>query len=120
MNVMANGRPEEIQISLLNGDVREFGHKEAAPARIVQSDDAEADKANFLVDRVGRNSVKELDRLIADLQRVRDYLVTEGERVQRSISKYFEASQSTMVSVKVISDSMSQWQGIDPIRGDKG
>lgn len=118
MNVMANGRPEEIQISLLNGDARDFGHKVAPP--VAQSSEAEADKANFLVDRVGRNSVKELDRLIADLQQVRDYLVTEGERVQRSISKYFEASQSTMVSVKVISDSMSQWKGIDPIRGDKG
>lgn len=121
MNMMNNGRPDDGEISLVDGDMRDFVRKELVPARIVRAEEGEAaetDRVNFMVDRAGRASVKEIERLIADLQRVRDYLLAEGERVQRSISKYFEASQSTMSSVKVIADSMTQWKGIDAIRGE--
>jgi hypothetical protein len=121
MNGMKNGRPDEMQISLVEGEVSDFIRNEITPARVIRVEnagEAEADKINFLLERAGRGSVKEIDRLIADLQRVRDYLVSEGDRVQRSITRYLEASQSTMASVKVIADSMSQWKGIDLSRGE--
>jgi hypothetical protein len=119
MNIVKNGRPEEMQISLVDGELGELVRREVAPARVVRAEPAaepDADKINFLLERAGQGSVKEIERLIADLQRVRDYLISEGERVQRSITRYLEASQSTMASVKVIADSMSQWKGVETIR----
>src|SRR2546421_2657392 len=41
---------------------------------------------------------------------VRDFLQTEGERVQREIASYAQLSQVAMTSVKIIAESMSQWK----------
>ena len=56
------------------------------------------------------SSVTEIDALIADLRNVRDFLHSEGERVQREIASYAQLSQVAMTSVKIISDSMGQWK----------
>jgi hypothetical protein len=37
-------------------------------------------------------------------------LRSEGERVQREISGYASLSQAAMTSMKIIADSMAQWQ----------
>ncbi len=63
---------------------------------------------NSLLDRVSVSSVQEIDELIADLRNVRDFLQTEGERVQREITSYAQLSQVAMTSVKIIAESMSQ------------
>jgi acetyl-CoA acetyltransferase len=65
---------------------------------------------NSLLDRVSGSSVAEIDRLIVDLRNVRDFLHTEGERVQREIQSYAQLSSVAMTSVKIIAESMSQWK----------
>ena len=65
---------------------------------------------NSLLDRVSGSSVSEIDSLIADLSNVRDFLQTEGERVQREITSYAQLSQVAMTSVKIIAESMTQWK----------
>ena len=37
-------------------------------------------------------------------------LRNEGERVQREISGYASLSQAAMTSMKIIADSLAQWQ----------
>ena len=54
------------------------------------------------------SSVTEIDRLIADLSSVRDFLHSEGERVQREIQSYAQLSSVAMTSVKIIAESMDR------------
>ena len=98
--------------SEFEGEIREFirrdvGHlRRPAPEGSVEA----VNNINSLLDRVSGSSVSEIDSLIADLRNVRDFLQTEGDRVQREIASYAQLSQVAMTSVKIIAESMSQWK----------
>ena len=79
-------------------------------ARTAKASEQAVTSINSLLDRVSGSSVTEIDSLIADLRNVRDFLKTEGERVQREIASYAQLSQVAMTSVKIIAESMSQWK----------
>ena len=103
-----NGTPSEFE-----GEIREFIRRDVAHLRRPQADGAgeqAVTNINSLLDRVSGSSVTEIDSLIADLRNVRDFLKTEGERVQREIASYAQLSQVAMTSVKIIAESMSQWK----------
>jgi len=95
------------------GEIREFIRRDVAQLRRPGPDGASeqaASNINSLLDRVSGSSVSEIDNLITDLRNVRDFLQTEGERVQREIASYAQLSQVAMTSVKIIAESMSQWK----------
>jgi hypothetical protein len=75
-----------------------------------ESPDLGGNNINFLIERVSGSSIREIDNLIGDLQTVREFLRSEGERVTREITNYAQASQAAMSSAKIISDSMGQWK----------
>ena len=96
------------------GEIREFvrrdvaflrRHREAEPAA-----DAVADNLNALIRRVSGASMEEIDRVILELQSVRDMLRGEGERVSREIAGYASLSHTAMTAMKVIGDSLTQWK----------
>ena len=98
--------------SEFEGEIREFIRRDVAHLRR-PAPEGSADAAtniNSLLDRVSGSSVAEIDSLIADLRNVRDFLQTEGVRVQREIASYAQLSQVAMTSVKIIGESMSQWK----------
>ena len=94
------------------GEIREFIRRDVSHLRRPSSDASEqaVTNINSLLDRVSSSSVTEIDRLMVDLQRVRDFLASEGERVQREIASYAQLSQVAMTSVKIIAESMQQWK----------
>ena len=95
------------------GEIREFIRRDVAHLRRPQADGSSEQAVtniNSLLDRVSGSSVSEIDSLIADLRNVRDFLQTEGDRVQREIASYAQLSQVAMTSVKIIAESMSQWK----------
>ena len=63
-----------------------------------------------LVKRVSGASMDEIDRVILELQGVRDMLRNEGERVTREIAGYASLSHAAMTAMKVIGDSLTQWK----------
>jgi hypothetical protein len=63
-----------------------------------------------LLQRVSGNSAQEIDRLITELQTLRDVLQSEGARVQREITQYAHLSQSAMQSTKIIAESLQSWK----------
>jgi hypothetical protein len=63
-----------------------------------------------LVQRVAGASMSEIDNVIEELRSMREYLRSEGERVQREIAGYATVSQTAAASMKVIAESMSQWR----------
>jgi hypothetical protein len=69
-----------------------------------------ADNLNVLIRRVSGASTEEIDRVIRELQGVREMLRSEGERVGREIAGYASLSQTAMTAMKVIGDSIKQWK----------
>jgi prefoldin subunit 5 len=93
----------------VEGEIREFVRRDVVSARRTDVD-LGAGNINFQIERVAGSSIKEIDNLIADLETVREFLRSEGERVAREITSYAQASQAAMSSAKVVSDSMTQWK----------
>jgi hypothetical protein len=54
--------------------------------------------------------VLEIDKLIAQLQDVRDHLVNEGQRVERAITEYAQMSQAATKSTKLIAENLARWR----------
>jgi hypothetical protein len=96
------------------GEIREFVRRDVAPARRAQAaennGDLAANNINSIIQRVAGNSLQEIELLIAELQTLRDFLRTEGERVQREITGYAQLSHAAMRSTKIITESMAQWK----------
>jgi len=96
------------------GEIREFIRRDVSHLRRPLPEASEQAVTNItgLLDRVSGSSVNEIDRLMADLRNVRDFLASEGERVQREIQSYAQLSQVAMTSVKIIAESMTQWNAL--------
>jgi hypothetical protein len=94
------------------GEIREFVRKDVAPwrKRPEAPADAPAETISMLVQRVAGASMSEIDTVIEELRTMRDFLRNEGERVQREIAGYATVSQSAAASMKIISESMTQWR----------
>jgi hypothetical protein len=65
-----------------------------------------------LMRRVADSSLQDIDELIARLQRRREELLNESERVQRQVIEYAKLSQTTMQSTKIISESLAHFNKV--------
>jgi len=63
-----------------------------------------------LIRRVSAASVSEIEMLIVELQGLRDFLVSEGQRVQHEIATYARLSQAAIESTKIINESLLKWK----------
>jgi hypothetical protein len=95
----------------MEGEIRDFVRNGANLRRAPESDsELVANNITTLLQRVAGTSVQEIDRLIAELQTLRELLHEEGARVQREIAEYAHLSQSAMQSTKIIAESLGQWK----------
>jgi hypothetical protein len=72
--------------------------------------EATVNNVNSLIQRVAGTSLAEIEKLIAELESLRDLLHAEGQRVQREISGYAQLSQAAMKSTRMIADNVTQWK----------
>ena len=100
--------------SEVEGEIREFVRRDVATLRRHPESDSEivASNINSLLQRVAGTSIQEIDKLIAELQTLRDRLNTEAARVQREIVEYATLSQAAMQSTKIITESISSWKKV--------
>ena len=86
MNAAAPSRATKLDEtpSEFEGEIREFIRRDVAHLRRAPNEGAEqaVNGIHSLLDRVSGSSVSEIDSLIADLRNVREFLKSEGERVQ--------------------------------------
>jgi hypothetical protein len=109
---------DEAAANAFEGEIREFIRRDVAHLRRPrpESDPAAAggdpttENLNSLIRRVAGASMEEIDRVILELQAVRDMLRNEGDRVSREISSYASLSHAATTSMKVIADSITQWR----------
>ncbi|QPF83760.1 hypothetical protein IC762_29330 [Bradyrhizobium genosp. L] len=82
----------------------------SATAPVEPNTDATVNNVNSLIQRVAGTSLAEIEKLIGELESLRDLLHAEGQRVQREISGYAQLSQAAMKSTRMIADNVSQWK----------
>jgi len=82
----------------------------AAEAALDPSAEATVNNVNSLIHRVAGTSVSEIEKLISELEVLRELLHAEGQRVQREISGYAHLSQAAMKSTRMIADNVQQWK----------
>jgi hypothetical protein len=63
-----------------------------------------------LIQRIGAPSIAEIEKLIGELQDVRNFLATEGARIQREAAGCIDLIQRAQASVTIISDTLSGWR----------
>ncbi len=111
------------QVTAVESDIREFVRRDVSFLRRPRQNDEHAtplapepagepvsENLNSLIRRVSGASMEEIDRVILELQVVRDLLRNEGARVTREISGYASLSHAATTSMKVIADSLTQWR----------
>jgi hypothetical protein len=63
-----------------------------------------------LIQRVAASSIAEIERLLGELQAAKDFLQSEGERIQRETAHYTNLTQTASASIKIIFDTVHQWR----------
>jgi hypothetical protein len=107
MSIFKRETTELEKFDEVEGEIREFIRK-----RGQQRNDGEmvVDNIRSLLQRVSMNSLQGIDRLIDDLNMLRDQLQQESERVRREIVEYANLSQAAMQSTKIIAESLNHWR----------
>ena len=80
---------------------------EELPVQI--EDDTERTKSSLA--RLTSHSIDRLERLMFEIQEMREFLISEGERVQREIGNYAQLNQSvTLAATKIKAETVGTWK----------
>lgn len=118
------GDIDQAATNAFEGEIREFVRRDVAFVRRQRNEtdpagDPVAENLNALIRRVSGASMEEIDRVILELQGVRDMLRNEGERVSREVAGYASLSHAAMTAMSVIADSLTQWKSAPPSPGQR-
>ena len=92
-------------LDIIESETRDLVHS-GAPTR---KSETEVEIAP-LVQKIGATSIAEVEKMIGELQEAKDFLQSEGERVQRETEQYTTLTQMASASVKIISDTVAKWR----------
>ena len=114
MSISERETTELDKVHEVEGEIRKFVRRDINNMRRNQETDSQlvANNISSLLQRVAGVSVQEIDRLIAELQNLRETLTTEAERVQREIVRYATLSQSAVQSTRIIGESIAHWRKV--------
>jgi len=106
---------DQAAAATFEGEIRDFVRRDVAFLRRPRGanetgGDPVTENLNALIRRVSSASMDEIDRIILELQSVRDMLRNESERLSRDIASYASLSQAAMTAMTVISDSLTHWK----------
>lgn len=130
MNSIVSGKIESTEedtnlaaVTEVEAGIRDFVRNDIAYLRrptpgLIPSDtpadgasaEATVSNVNSLIQRVAGASLSEIEKLISELETLRELLHNEGQRVQREISGYAQLSQAAMKSTRMIADNVAQWK----------
>jgi hypothetical protein len=102
-NVIPAPQIEEALRESVRQDAAHIRHEPENTSQVVTD-------VNSLVQRVADVSLDQLDDVIVDLRNLRDFLHSEGERIQREISGYLQLNHIAIGSTKSIVDNIVQWK----------
>jgi hypothetical protein len=105
------GPAEQVEAAIRDFIRQDVTHVRRVPAAADQPTEVVA-SVNSLVQRVAGASLREMQNVIWELESLRDFLQSEGERVQREISNYAQLTQAAMSSTRTIADNMVHWKKV--------
>ena len=86
----------------------------------VSSPESIVSHASSVMQRVAVTSVGEIESLIGELERLRDFLRHESIRIQREIEGYARLSEEATKSTRIIAESVAQWKSeLENIAGSR-
>jgi hypothetical protein len=103
VNQAENAFEDEIRESIRRDVSLQQQRSNADPAN-----DPVAETLNELIRRVAGASMEEIDRVILELQDVRDILRNEGKRLSHEVARYATLSHMSMTAIRAIADSLKQ------------
>jgi hypothetical protein len=107
MNTNAAKRVADMDETSLECQIREFVRKDNTPIRAsTEASESAVNGVCSLVQRVAGTSLEEIDNMIVELQKLRVFLVSEGERLQRELADYGKLTTATLRSSRIITDSL--------------
>ncbi len=91
------------------------------PANTERESSSASDQPDVIavIQRVGGLSITELDRTIHELQKVRGFLVSEGERMSREIAEYLKLTQAAITSTQAMSENIANFGSVVADAGKK-
>ena len=112
---------EQASVAEPHGETRGIFRKEVALSRrqLGSGDEIAAGDAQSLVERISTTSKNEIDKLIAQLQTLREFFQEEGQRIQREIAEYAHLGEAMLKSTKAMAESMVQLKNSGEIIADK-
>ena len=102
---MEPGERARKALDIIESETRDLVHS-GPPTRKSETDVNIAP----LVQKIGATSIAEVEKIIGELQAAKDFLESEGERVQREAEHYTTLTQMASASVKIISDTVAGWR----------
>ena len=102
-NVMPAQQIEEALRESVRQNAAHMRHESENTSQVVTD-------VNSLVQRVADVSLDQLDDAIVDLRQLRDFLHSEGERIQREISGYLQLNHTSIDATRSIVDKIAQWK----------
>jgi hypothetical protein len=113
MTMIRRHEDRQPPVPEVEGEIRELVRRDVAHLRKAHAENGTEPgmgNLNSLIQRVSGTSVLEIEKLISELQNLRDFLQSEGQRVQREIAEYAQMSQAASKSTKVIAESLAHWK----------
>ena len=118
MSMIASGRRRDVSTAPPIGKITEerpgpvqpeaLGSRQSADE---QSGDTVEALANSIIDHLSATSQKEIEKLIYQLEGLRDFLHNESQRVEREIYGYLRLSEAASASTKIIGECLARWNG---------
>ena len=104
----------EQAVNAFESEIREFVRRDVSLPQHSDADPANEgppEKLNALIWRIAGASIAEIDRVILELEGVRNILRNEGDRLHHEIARYANLSYMSTTAMKTISDSLKQSKG---------
>ncbi len=118
------GEPQAAEAGEADASVQEMPRRDAPFYRKrpepVPSPESIVSHASSVMQRVAVTSVGEIESLIGELERLRDFLRHESIRIQREIEGYARLSEEATKSTRIIAESVAQWKSaLENIAGSR-
>jgi SOS-response transcriptional repressor LexA len=96
--------PEAVAANTeIKQEIYELAHEELSAQAETEAEIAP------LIQKVGATSIEEIDRLLVELEEAKNYLKSEGKRIELEMARYTNLTQMTSLTAKIISDAVSKW-----------
>lgn len=101
---------DEAATDAFEGEIRELVRRDLSvlQQQVSEATGPTAESLDALIRRIAGASIEEIDRVIHELQEVRNLLCNERERLSHEIARYASLSRLSMTAMKSISDRLKQ------------